>query len=238
MRRFLLLGTDTDVGKTTVAAALCTAALRAGLRVSACKPVETGALFAKPDVVFRASAASSDLDVVRAIAGEAVRCVSGVRLELAAAPSAAARAAGVIAPSVADCVACVRSAEDATDVVVVETCGGALTPLSDTAYVADLAGALPDYSVLLVAGLKLGVLSHAFGASEYLKSIGRAIDGVVLCERFGACEPWFVESTRADLAARDLAVVAHIAFGDAGLPDRLAAGVHGLLHEGRALHPR
>src|ERR1700674_3010970 len=90
VRRYLLLGTDTDVGKTTVAAALCAAALRSGLLVAACKPVETGA----PE--------RGDLDVIRAIAGNAVRCVAGARLELAAAPSAAARAAGAAAPPIPD----------------------------------------------------------------------------------------------------------------------------------------
>lgn len=217
MRRFLLLGTDTDVGKTTVAAALCAAALRSGLRVAACKPVETGA----PE--------HGDLDVIRAIAGNAVRCLAGVRLELAAAPSAASRAARTAAPTIAACVACVRGAEDGVDAVVVETCGGALTPLSDAEYVADLAAALPDYRVLLVAALKLGVLSHSFGVAEYLKAIGRPVQGVVLCERFGPCDAWYLESTEADLAARGLRVVARVAFGDQTNAQRLAAAVQSLL---------
>ncbi|HXM17649.1 MAG TPA: AAA family ATPase [Candidatus Tumulicola sp.] len=217
MRRYLLLGTDTDVGKTTVAAALCAAALRSGLLVAACKPVETGA----PE--------RGDLDVIRAIAGNAVRCVAGARLELAAAPSAAARAAGAAAPSIAACAACVRSAEAGVDAVVVETCGGALTPLSDTEYVADLATALPHYRVLLVAALKLGVLSHSFGVAEYLNAIGRPMDGVVLCERFGPCDAWYLESTEADLAARGLRVVARVAFGDQTNAQRLAASVQSLI---------
>lgn len=217
MRRFLLLGTDTDVGKTTVAAALCAAALRSGLRVAACKPVETGA----PE--------HGDLDAIRAIAGNGVRCVAGARLELAAAPSAAARAAGAAAPTIAACVACVRSAEDGADAVVVETCGGALTPLSDTEYVADLAAALPDYRVILVAALKLGVLSHSFGVAEYLNAKGRPMDGVVLCERFGPCDAWYLESTEADLAARGLRVAARIAFGDQTNAQRLAVAVQSLI---------
>src|SRR5579863_8472059 len=65
--RYLVLGTDTDVGKTHVCAALCLTLLAAGKRVVACKPVETG-IATVSDLA--GVARSSDLHVIeRACAG-------------------------------------------------------------------------------------------------------------------------------------------------------------------------
>lgn len=207
MQRFLLLGTDTDVGKTLVAAALCRAHLRIGKRVVACKPVETG------------NPAESDLDVVVRLctAGrrpDLLRTVAGMRFSLAAAPTAAARAQGAPPLSAAQFAAVARSAEAGADAVVVEGCGGALTPLSDSDFVADSAALLAEYRLLLVAGLKLGVLGHVFAVAHYLRSIGRDEFDVVLCDRFGPSPAWYVDSTKDDLARRRLrvsAVVPHFA---------------------------
>ncbi len=213
MRRFLLVGTDTDIGKTTASAALCAALLRDGLHVAACKPVETG------------SAEHSDLVALRAVVGadERLTLVDGLRFELAAAPSAAARAAGIPAPTVERCAAIVRAAEAGTDAVVVETCGGALTPLSASAYVCDVARALPEYRIVLVAGLRLGVLSHSFAIAEYLRSIGRPCTDAIVCDRFGPSPAWYVDSTREDMEARGLHVAAFIPHGIQADAGRLAA---------------
>jgi dethiobiotin synthetase len=215
--RYLLLGTDTDVGKTFVCAALCTALLRDGSRVTACKPLETGA------------PAEPDLDIVMRLCekNERLRVNKGLRYALAAAPTAAAKAELRPAPSAADVASIVRSSEEDTDAVVVETCGGALTPLSSVDYVADLAERLPDYRTVLIAGLRLGVLSHAMGALEYLKSRGLPAPIVVLNDRYGTSPDWYVESTRADLSTRGLIVAAFIAH-DAKLDEVDFSGVMAL----------
>lgn len=199
MHRYLILGTDTGVGKTFVSAALCAALLRTGQRVTACKPIETG------------NPRESDLDVIARLCGpsEKLDVHPGVRYALAAAPSAAARAQGSPAPSAAQCAMMAHAGSGA---IVVETCGGALTPLSASEYVADIAAALPDFRTLLVAGLRLGVLSHTFGALEYLRSHGRAIASVLLNDCFAPSPPWYVKATREDLAARGLAC-AYVAHG-------------------------
>lgn len=200
MRRLLLVGTDTDVGKTTVAAGLCAAvAQRDGVAI-ACKPVETG------------FSGRSDLDEVTRLAGVAVRVVYGRRFALAAAPTAAARAAGLAAPRVAEIAALVRDAErggaGAPDLVVVEGCGGALTPLNGEEYGIDVAGALPDYDFLLVAALKLGVLSHTFAIAEYARYRGIPAPRVVLAERFEPAPAWYRAATINDLSRRGLRVAA------------------------------
>lgn len=219
MQRFLLLGTDTDIGKTTACAALCAALLRTGRTVVACKPVETG------------SQTHADLKSLQTLlgAGERLRTVAGIRYELAAAPSAAARDAGERPPSIAECAKIVRAAEDDAGGIVVETCGGALTPLSASEYVGDLAASLPDYRVILVAGLRLGVLSHSFSAAHYMRSIGRPIDAVILCDRFGHSTAAYVRSTQEDMERRGLHVAAFIPHGVDTDVDLLASCVGSLV---------
>lgn len=206
--RYLLLGTDTDVGKTFVCAALCAALLRTGARVTVCKPVETGA---PPE---------TDIDAVARLCerNPRLRSAKGLRYALAAAPTAAARAESRPAPSAGDVAAMIRGAEERTDAIVVETCGGALTPLSATDYVADVAVRLPGYTTVLIAGLRLGVLSHALGAVEYLRSRGMPSPAVVLNDRYAASPAWYVESTRSDLASRGIDVASVIPHGS-GLAD-------------------
>jgi dethiobiotin synthase len=203
MHRYLILGTDTGVGKTYVAGALCAALLRAGLRVTALKPVETG----YPN--------ESDLERIAQSCGfnDRLRVATGIQFSLPASPSAAARAENRPAPTIAECAAAARAAVDVSDAVVVETCGGAFTPLSDREYVADFVAALPEFRTFLVAGLRLGVLSHAFGAAEYFIARGLAAPRVVLNDCYSESPAWYIESTRADLASRRLAAAAYVAHG-------------------------
>ena len=201
--RYLLLGPDTDVGKTFVSAALCAALLRAGMRVTACKPVETGA------------PAEADIDAIARLCryNERLRLRKGMRYALAAAPTAAARAEHRAPPSASAVASLVRAAEDDTEAIVVETCGGAMTPLSAEDYVADLALCLPEYRVVIVAGLRLGVLSHTLGTTEYLKGRGAPLPAVVLNDRYARSPWWYVESTRFDLGSRGLEVPAFVGHG-------------------------
>ena len=199
-RRYLVLGTDTDVGKTFVCAALCAALLKTGSRVTVCKPVETGG--------------QSDLDAIAHLCkrSERLRVRKGLRYALAGAPTAAAKAENRPAPSALDVAAIVRSSEEQADAVIVETCGGALTPLSHADVVADLVARLPEYRPVIVAGLRLGVLSHTFGAVEYLRSRGAREPLVVLNDRYASSPFWYVESTRGDLRLRGLDAVAFVGY--------------------------
>lgn len=211
---FLVMGTDTDVGKTHICAALSLTLLDAGHRVVACKPVETGIATTSSDD--DRNAVGSDLQVVERACAAApagrIRYVHGARYPLPAAPTAAARAAGVRSMSAAEAAALVRSVEDGADAVVVETCGAAMTPLSDTDVMSDLATLLPDYLPIIVAGLRLGVLSHTIAAVECLRSRGARRMTVVLNDRYTKSPASFTESVRYDLRLRGietLTVVPH-----------------------------
>ena len=94
----LVTGTDTDVGKTVVTAAVVATALAAGLRVTAYKPTQTGVAPGDP----------GDMAEVERLTG--VATVEGVRLRAPMAPRPAARLEGAGLPTLEDHVAPRRGA--------------------------------------------------------------------------------------------------------------------------------
>ncbi|HEX6387933.1 MAG TPA: dethiobiotin synthase [Solirubrobacteraceae bacterium] len=158
-------GTDTGVGKTYLAAAIC-AALRAdGVRVGAFKPVVTGLDDAGP----------SDTQLLAAAAGTAT-----VPHEFGppVSPHLAAALAGT--PLQPDAlVAAARAAAAACDVLVVEGVGGLLVPLTDTYLVRDFAVAL-GYPLVVAARPGLGTINHTLLTVEAARTAGLPVRAVVL----------------------------------------------------------
>ena len=165
----LVTGTDTDVGKTVVTAAVVATALAAGLRVTAYKPTQTGV----------APGAPGDMAEVERLTG--VATVEGVRLEAPMAPRPAARLQGAGLPTLADHVERVASLVACHDLVVVEGAGGLLVELTDAGEtLADLASALPDSGVVVVARSALGTLNHTMLTREALSHRGIRQLGLVI----------------------------------------------------------
>jgi dethiobiotin synthetase len=173
MLRLFVTGTDTGVGKTRVAAALCLAFVAAGRRVAGMKPVASGCL-ATPDGLRNEDALALQTAMnVRAAYDE----VNPFAFEPAIAPHiAAAEADRPIDFERLD-----RSYERLalqSDVTVVEGAGGWLAPLDDTRTFADLA-ARWQLDVLLVVGLRLGCLNHALLTVESIQRQGLKLAGWV-----------------------------------------------------------
>lgn len=155
-RGCFVAGTDTGVGKTRVAAALCRGVAARGLRVAGMKPVATGAFHDGP-----AGLRSSDAVALRAASNvEAPYELSNPYcFEPAISPHIAAADAGrTIEP--ARIAECFHALAGEADVVVVEGTGGWLAPIGATLTMADVAGTL-SLPVVLVVGLRLGCLNHA-----------------------------------------------------------------------------
>lgn len=178
--RLLVTGTDTEVGKTVVTAALVAAFRAAHGRLRVLKPVESGL----PD------------DGVPADAGLLARC-AGVPWQEAnvyallepLAPALAARRQGVeIELERLD--AAVRP----DGPLVVEGVGGALVEVAAGLSVADLA-ARWQLPTVLVAGNRLGVLNHTLLTVEALQSRGVPV-AVILNEL--TPEPGLPARTNAD----------------------------------------
>lgn len=193
MQGFFVTGTDTDVGKTVVSAWLLT-------HLDACywKPVQAGA---EPE---------TDAETVRRLAevpGDRILPGAYVLPE-AMAPHEAARRAGIS-------IDMAKLEAPASDrLLVVEGAGGMLVPLTDKAYVIDLAAQL-HLPVLLVARSTLGTINHTLLSIEALRRRDLPLAGVVIngpetphnraaIERYGEANviteiPWLPEVTRATL---------------------------------------
>jgi dethiobiotin synthase len=153
----VVTGTDTDVGKTVVTAAVVATALAAGLRVTAYKPTQTGVAPGEP----------GDMAEVERLTSAST--VEGVRLRAPMAPRPAARLEGAGLPTLEEHVARVAALAGCHDLVVVEGAGGLLVELTETGEtLADLAAALPDSGVVVVARSALGTLNHTMLTREAL----------------------------------------------------------------------
>jgi dethiobiotin synthetase len=172
LRGIFVTGTDTGAGKTVVAAGLCAWARRAGVAVSAWKPVETG---------------TDDSCGVPADAALLARCAGmeggwrdacSLALPEPLAPVLAARRAGLdLSPALLD--ARMEQMAAASGLLVVEGAGGALVEVTPGLFMADLP-ARWSLSTLVVAGNRLGVLSQTLLTVEALLARGAPLLGVVL----------------------------------------------------------
>jgi dethiobiotin synthetase len=173
---FLITGTDTGVGKTFIGCGLLSAFRRRGLHVAPFKPAETGCeidrtsgelIPADAALLLRASETPLSLEAI-----------CPYRFRMPVAPWVAAqREAKPIDPALL----AERYKEIATahDVVIVETAGGILVPLTEQFHYGNLARLL-ELPVLVVAGSKLGVINHALLTLEYLNHAGLRVLGCVL----------------------------------------------------------
>ncbi|GFJ88692.1 ATP-dependent dethiobiotin synthetase BioD [Phytohabitans rumicis] len=168
----VVTGTDTDVGKTIVTAAITAAAQAAGLRVAVVKPGQTGT----------AAGGTSDVDVVNHLAAPTTaRTLASYPDPLA--PLAAARVAELPPLELYTVVDEVRAEAEKHDLVLVEGAGGLLVPMGlrpsgEPWTVADLAVSL-DARAIVVNRAGLGTLNHTALTLEALSRRSVAA-GVVL----------------------------------------------------------
>ncbi len=221
---FFVTGTDTEIGKTTIAAALLHAARSAGLSTAAIKPVASGC--ERSDEGLR----NADALALWAECSLPLRYqeVNPFAFEPAIAPHLAAREAGVEL-GVAQLLPPVRALlARGADFAVVEGAGGWRVPLAGRESLSDLAIAL-GLPVVLVVGMRLGCINHALLSAEAIARDGLQLAGWVanvvdaqtarleqniatLAERLAApclgCVPRLPRADAASVAARlDLAAL-------------------------------
>jgi dethiobiotin synthetase len=173
MQRLFITGTDTGVGKTRIATALCLAFAASGSRVAAMKPVASGCVRTPDGLRNDDASALLAAMTVRATYAE----VNPYAFEPAIAPHLAAQEAGrLIDFEVLD--RCYERLCLQSDVTVVEGAGGWLAPLDARHTFADLA-ARWQLGVILVVGLRLGCLNHALLTAESIARRGLRLCGWV-----------------------------------------------------------
>jgi dethiobiotin synthetase len=171
MIRIGVTGTDTGVGKTVVSCALAAGLRRAGLRVAALKPVETGVVFDDP--------ARDGARLSRA-AGEMLplSLTAPITLPDPVAPLVAARATGTRI-DLAALDDSLRAAASSADAVIVEGAGGLLVPVTE-ALAYDTLFAHWHLEVVLVAANRLGVINHTRLTIAHLRRCGLPLRAVIL----------------------------------------------------------
>jgi dethiobiotin synthetase len=176
VKTWFITGTDTGVGKTTVAVALLEEAARQNLSTAAMKPAESGCPTGPdgqlvPEDARKLQAACTqqlDLDLV-----------CPYRFAEPVAPGVAAERTGQgLDPAVIlDRWRTLQSS--CPDLLVAEGAGGLLVPMGSGRMVADLARAL-GAPLLIVARESLGTINHTLLTIEAAEARGLAIDAVIL----------------------------------------------------------
>lgn len=167
MRGVIILGTDTEVGKTYLAAALARELVARGTRVGVYKPVASGLSSAQPgdaEILWRAASLTSSHPI-------AAVCPQQFIAPLA--PPMAARAEGKVVdePMLLNGALWWRGK---CEWLIIEGVGGVLSPVSATLTGLDLAqqlnAALGAYPIVVVAANRLGVVNQVLLTVE---AIGR-----------------------------------------------------------------
>ncbi len=172
-RGLFVTGTDTEVGKTLVAAALVHAYRRTGITAAGMKPIAAGcqAIDGKwrnedVDAMLDASSPGIVVDDINVhlyrepIAPHIAAARSGTQIDIPSIVARHARLAGKV------------------DAVVVEGAGGFLVPLNEHDTFADLAIAL-GLPVVLTVGMRLGCINHALLTQETVVARGLPFAGWV-----------------------------------------------------------
>lgn len=166
-------GTDTEIGKTRISAALLHWLAQAGWRSAGFKPVSAGTDTIDGQRVnqdVRALREAGSLPLTDAEVGP-------LQFELACAPHIAAALEGRAIDRTTILNAALALAARA-DVLVVEGVGGFCVPLGADWDTADLARDL-DLPVVLVVGLRLGCINHALLTAEAVRARGLRLAGWV-----------------------------------------------------------
>jgi dethiobiotin synthetase len=170
LRGLFVTGTDTEVGKSVLAAAVCAALASRGETVAAFKPVVTG-IDEPPDPVW-----PRDHELLTEVtnAGQSPEEVAPYRFGPAVSPHYAAELAGTaIEPP--------RLLEAARryELVIAEGVGGLMVPLTPGYLVRDLAVDL-GLPLVVAARTGLGTINHTLLTLEAARAAGLKVAGVVM----------------------------------------------------------
>ncbi len=170
---YFITGTDTDIGKTLISAAMLHVLAENRIRAAGMKPVAAGAELR--DGVWH----NGDADALAAAASVSLpaELATPYLLREPASPHIAAALEGVeIDPRHIH--ACYDRVAGMADAVVVEGVGGFRVPLTANFDTADLAQQL-DLPVIMVVGLRLGCINHALLTAEAIAARGLKLVGWV-----------------------------------------------------------
>jgi dethiobiotin synthetase len=174
-RGVFITGTDTDVGKTWVAAGLTAALRQRGVKAVYFKPAQSGCPREGGRLI------PTDADFARTLAGltEPLEVLTPIALELPLAPGVAAAQAG-IEVDLGRIAASLRDLAARYEFLVVEGAGGLYVPLVGTHFlVLDLIRWL-NLPLAVVAKSGLGTINHTTLTVKAAQAAGIVVAGVIL----------------------------------------------------------
>ena len=174
-RAFLITGTDTAIGKTTVACALAAAISARGRSVGVLKPVESGCEQGADGRLIPADAIR-----LRYFSGcpEPLETICPYRFSAPLAPAVAARREGQQV-DLAVVAAGIQHLASRYDVTLIEGAGGLLAPVAAQTTFADIARER-QLPLVIVVGNRLGAINHAQLTIGWAKASGLDVVGYIV----------------------------------------------------------
>ncbi len=175
MKGIFLTGTDTDIGKTTIAASMASLLRKKGVNVGVMKPFATG------DRVYSSKYKSKDSALLARAAQvkDPDEEINPFFYSIPTAPFTAAKMQSEKEPIVEDAVRVYRKLAAKHDFMIVEGIGGIMVPLTKKQYVAHFAKLL-DLPIMIVAGCKLGTINHTLLTVKVCDDFGLNVLGIII----------------------------------------------------------
>lgn len=187
---YFITGTDTDIGKTLIAATLLHQLTRQGLKAIGMKPIAAGA------TLIDKQWHNEDVAQLRAVSNIDLpqKLTTPYLMQTPVAPHIAAELENIVLDP-AQLHQSYRHVTNATDWIIVEGIGGFCVPLNTQYDTADFAQQL-NLPIIMVVGLRLGCLNHALLTAQAIQSRGLLLAGWV-ANLIDPCMPYIQSNIHA-----------------------------------------
>lgn len=172
-KKYFIAGTDTSIGKTYVATGLLRLFKQAGYSTLGIKPVASGSIIQSMHGLGNADAlglqSESTIELPYSL-------INPFLFQEPIAPHLAAQHEGVSLNIHKLIEACQPALNTATDITIIEGCGGWCVPLNSRETMADFVKKL-QLPVLLVVGIRLGCINHTLLTLHSMQTMGIKLKG-------------------------------------------------------------
>lgn len=178
VKGIFVTGTDTDVGKTVIAAGLAGLFKEKGLKVVVMKPIQTGAIKREGELVPKLVSLDIEFAIKTSGVTEDINLLNPYCLEPPVAPLVASQLTGVLI-DIKKILAAYTELASRYDIIIVEGAGGILVPILNDYLMIDLIKDL-GLPVLIVTKPSLGTINHTLLTIKQLQSENIRVLGVVI----------------------------------------------------------
>jgi len=173
MNSFFVTGTDTDVGKTCVSAAIAKRLHDNGVDVGVMKPFASGYKASSDSI-------SEDVKILMKYSGanDPVNLVNPYYFEIPTSPYDACKQLN-LEVDISKVIESYKQLVSMHDIVIVEGIGGIMTPISQNYFVSDLISDL-QLSSFIVTGSKIGTVNHLMLTHEHAQQKKLNLKGLLV----------------------------------------------------------